>query len=90
MQAVALRVESRLVAINYKGRRIGQDHQRAQFTDHEIELMRRMYEEHPVGHRLHVGFRKLARIWGCSKTHVVEICTYLQRAQHPAKFKRVA
>jgi hypothetical protein len=89
MQAVAIRVEARLVAINYKGRRIGQDHHRARFTDHEIELMRQMYEEHPVGHKLHVGFRKLAVIWGCSKALIVRVVTYDLRAQHAAKFKRV-
>lgn len=89
MQAVAVRVESRLVAINHKGRRIGQDHHRARFTDHEIDLMRQMYEEYPVGHKKHVGFRKLAAVWECSKAQIVRVCTYAIRAQHAARFKRV-
>lgn len=79
----------RLVAVNENGSRIGQDHHRATLSDHEIELMRRMHEEFPVGHPEHVGYRRLATKFDCTKTAVRKICNYLIRAQTTAGFKRV-
>lgn len=89
MQNVADAIERRLVAINDKGRRVGEEHHKAKLSNNDIELMRRMYEEYPVGHPKHLGFSKLAKIFECSRTHVVEICTYQQRAQTVAGFRPV-
>lgn len=33
------------VLLNEKGRRIGESHANARYTDHEVELMRDLYEE---------------------------------------------
>ncbi len=74
--------------MNEAGRRIGEDHHMAQLSDHEVELMRELYEEYPVGHPNHVGYRKLSAMFDCTKTLARKICNYLLRAQHPARFKR--
>lgn len=79
---------SRMVAVNDKGLRIGEDHGRARLTDHEVELMRRMHELHPVGHPEHWGYRRLSAKFGVTKTLARKICNYLFRAQHAARFKR--
>lgn len=79
----------RLVAVNEAGQRIGEDHGRARLTDHEVELMRRMHEEYPVGHPLHVGCRVLAAKFGVTKTLARKICAYKVRAQVAARWKRV-
>lgn len=79
----------RIVAVNDRGSRIGQDHHRATLTDHEVELMRRLHEEFEVGHPQHVGYRRLATMFDCTKTAARKICNYLIRAQTTAGFKRV-
>lgn len=48
-------------------------------SDHEVELMRVMHEEFPLGHPEHVGYRKLSKIFGCSYTHTANICRYRRR-----------
>lgn len=50
------------------GRRAGESHPRARFTDHEIELMRTMHEE------LGYGYRRLGRIFECAKSYVAKVC----------------
>lgn len=39
----------------------GQNHPRAECTDHDVELCRLLYEEHPVGHPDHLGYKTLAK-----------------------------
>lgn len=50
-----------------RGRRAGEDHPRARFTDSEIELMRTMHEE------LGYGYRRLGRIFECHRTYVQKV-----------------
>jgi hypothetical protein len=71
-----------LVAVNERGCRIGQDHPRAKFSDHEIELMRRLHEEHGF------GYRRIAAKFNASFAYAGRVCRYLVRNQTPARFKR--
>lgn len=48
-------------------------------TDHEIELMRTMYEEFPAGHPKHIGQRKLAAIFCCSRAYAQNVVLYRRR-----------
>ncbi len=48
-------------------------------TDHEVELMREMHEEYPVGHPKHLGYRRLAKIFKVAKITVRRICNYQKR-----------
>ena len=77
-----------VVALNEAGRRIGEAHPRAVLDDVEIDHMRERHEEYPPGHPLHMGYRKLAKLFGVSKTAARKICTYAIRAQTISKFKR--
>ncbi len=45
----------------------------------EVELLRILHEEYPLGHPRHVGYRQLTRIFECSYTYVANICRYRRR-----------
>jgi hypothetical protein len=79
----------RLVGVNERGNRVGEDHQRSVLTDHEVDLLRAMYEAYPVGDPRHWGYWRLAKKFGISKTAVRKICHYSIRWQRPVIFKRV-
>mgnify|MGYP006954410394 CR=1 FL=1 len=46
-----------------KGRRTGQRHHQASASDHDVEMCRRLWEEHPIGHPSHLGYKALAKIF---------------------------
>ena len=50
-------------------------------TDHEVELMRVMHEEFPLGHPEHVGYRKLTAIFQVPRYTVRDFCLYRRRAK---------
>lgn len=50
-------------------------------TDHEVELMREMYEEYPLGHPGHLGYHKLSAIFQVSRYTVRDICVYRRRVK---------
>lgn len=83
------KITSSTVAVNNEGRRIGQDHPKANLSDHDVELMRALHEMYPTGHPEHFGYRRLSAKFGCTKTAARKICKYLIRAQITAKHKRV-
>jgi len=57
----------------------GEAHPKATLGDHEIELMRQLHEEYPVGHPKHLGYRRLAKMFGIAKTTVRHYCNYERR-----------
>lgn len=73
---------TKLVAVNDRGRRIGQDHPRAKLTDHEVDLIRQLAEEgmssYAIAEKFEINPRTARRIISCDK-----------RAHTPEKFKRV-
>lgn len=71
----------RMVGVNEKGIRVGEDHQRAKLTDAEVDQMRRMHEVDKI------GYRRLAAIFEVGKTTVRDICNYKLRCQAPIKFR---
>lgn len=75
--------KGKLVKVNERGLRVGEDHQNAKITDHEVELMRRMHEVDKI------GYRRLAKIFDLSKTTVRNICNYRWRCQTVVKFRKV-
>ncbi len=50
-------------------------------TDHEVELMRVMYEEYPLGHPKHIGLRKLSAIFNKPRSTVQDIVGYRRRVK---------
>lgn len=75
--------KGRLVKVNDRGLRVGEDHQHAKLTDHEVELMRHLHEVDKV------GYRRLAKMFDLSKTTVRNICNYRWRCQTVVGFRKV-
>lgn len=73
----------RMVGVNERGLRVGEDHQNARLTDYEVELMREMHEKEKV------GYKRLARMFELNKRTVVKICKYQVRNQVAATFRAV-
>jgi hypothetical protein len=74
----------RMVGVNERGLRVGEDHQNARLTDYEVELLRVMHEQEGV------GYKRLARMFELNKRTVVRICKYEVRNQNPSSFRAVA
>lgn len=51
----------------------GERHHNARYTDHEIEVMREMHEHHGF------GYRRLAKIFGCTRGYVRKVCKFQRR-----------
>jgi hypothetical protein len=75
-------VPKKLIGINEKGRRIGEDHPLARFSNHDIDLMQRLKDEG-------VSLRRIAEIMECSVDQVKSVSCGRRRGQYPARFKRV-
>lgn len=70
-----------VVAINEKGRRIGDSHQRARISNHDVDLMRELREEHGL------SYKELAEKFDVSESLVKQICNYRIRSQTPVRWK---
>lgn len=67
---------SRMIAVNEKGRRIGQDHHQAKSTDNDIELIFQLRE-------LGLSLRQIGDKLNLSHTQVHNILSGKHRAQIP-------
>ncbi|CUI38437.1 Uncharacterised protein [Achromobacter xylosoxidans] len=70
------------VGVNEKGVRVGEDHQRATLTDHDVELMRQLREEG-------IGYKRLAKMFDTSVRNVRDIVNYKRRVSTPTAWKTV-
>lgn len=73
-------MNKRLVGVNERGLRVGQDHQRAKITDRDVELIRQMHEDG-------LSYRLLAEKFEISKTLAFYICGFQRRASAAVRFK---
>jgi len=73
----------KLVAVNEKGRRIGEDHPRAVLTNHEVDMI---FELREIGW----GYKRLAAKFEVSKRTIRDILKGRRRAQSPDHFVRGA
>lgn len=73
----------RTIAFNEKGNRIGQGHGRAKLTDHEVDCIRELHEEHGAPYDLLLDW------FDVSKTTIASICRYEIRAQTPHDYKDI-
>lgn len=65
----------RTVAVNEKGKRIGEDHPRAKLTNHEVELIRQLHAE-GWG-----GYKRLGGKFGVSWAMVRDVVKGRRRCQ---------
>jgi ribosome-binding protein aMBF1 (putative translation factor) len=72
----------KLVAINERGARIGEDHQNAILTDAEVELVRDLHDKE-------WSYNLLAKKFEVSKSLIAAICRCERRAQTATRWKAV-
>lgn len=70
----------KMIGVNERGLRVGQDHQRAKLSDAAVELIRRLHEDG-------LSYRVIAEKFEISKAMVCYICTYQKRAQAAVRFR---
>lgn len=72
------------VAINDKGARIGETHQRAKLTDGDVDMIRELREGHGL------SYREIAEKFEVSKSLARQICRYQIRCQTPVRWKIIS
>jgi hypothetical protein len=72
-----------LVAYNEDGRRCGQTHHNSTIPDAVVNRLRDMHEDE------HVGYKKLAKLFGLHRDTVRKLCTYTRRADVPREWREV-
>lgn len=72
----------RIVKVNERGLRIGEDHQHATHTDAEIELARQLHAEG-------MSYKQLAEKFEVSKSTIAGWVKFRRRGQHPTDWRRV-
>lgn len=70
-----------IVGVNEKGLRVGEDHQHAQLTDHDVELMRQLREQEGI------GYKRLAVMFDSHVRTVRDIVNYKRRITTPTAWK---
>lgn len=75
-------MEPRMIGVNDAGLRVGEDHQGAKLSNHEVELIRRLREGG-------MSYRAIADKFDISKSMVFYICDYQKRVSTPTRFRRV-
>ncbi|CAB4198792.1 hypothetical protein UFOVP1324_19 [uncultured Caudovirales phage] len=79
------------MALNESGtQRIGEHHARAKLSDAQVEAIRDIYEKHPVGHPLHIGYKNLMKMFpGVAKRTLRDIVNYDKRNQWAGSWKKI-
>jgi len=73
----------KLVGVNERGLRVGEDHQHARLTDHEVELIRQLHEQG-------MSYKKLADKFGVGKSTIADIVKMRRRGQFAVSWRTVA
>ena len=79
--------DTRLVAINEAGLRIGEDHPRAHLSNAEIDLIHEL--RNPTDGAEPLSFGAIARKFEISKGTVFDIVNGRRRAQYASGFRRI-
>lgn len=72
----------KLIGVNGRGNRIGEDHPCARLTDHEVALLLEMREQG-------WGYKRLAVAFEISKSQARRIVKGEQRAQHAVRYRLI-
>lgn len=73
-------MNKRMVGVNERGLRVGQDHQRAKLTDRDVELIRELHEGG-------MSYGKIAVKFEVGKSTVQDICTFRRRASAAVRWR---
>jgi hypothetical protein len=69
-----------LLAVNEQGHRVGEDHQRAKLTNHEVDLIHEMRDQG-------MSFGQIAMVMDIARATAAKICSGERRSQVIARFK---
>lgn len=72
-----------VIAVNEQGYRIGMSHHNARISDEIVDRIRDLHEEE------NIGYRRLAQMFGLTRSVIQKICTYERRAQTPGRWKTI-
>ena len=72
-----------VIAVNEQGYRIGMSHHNARISDEIVDQIRDLHEEE------NIGYRRLAQMFGLTRSVIRKICTYERRAQTPDRWKTI-
>jgi len=75
-------MSKRLVGINERGLRVGEDHHNAKLTNDEVERIRSLRAEG-------IPYLRLAEIFEVSKSTIQMVCQYKRRAEIATDYKQV-
>lgn len=70
-----------LVGLSELDQRCGETHPRARLSDHDVDLIRELHEEHGLSYSV------LAEKFDSSKSAIADICRYRRRAIRPVRWK---
>lgn len=76
-------MEQRIVGVDARGNRVGEDHRLAVLTNAEVEVVRQLHETDGLTYEV------LAEKFGVSKSTIAGICQYRRRAQLPVAWRVV-
>lgn len=79
---------SRMVAVNDRGDRLGEDHPRAKLTNADIDLIRELADPQDGANPL--SYREIAEKFEVSKGTISDIVSCRRRACIPAGYRRIA
>ena len=71
-----------IVGLNENGRRIGESHPKCNLTDHEVDLIRELYEDG-------MSISEIARKFEITKSYTHDIVHYAKRCQTISRFKEI-
>lgn len=74
---------AKMIALNERGKRIGEDHQNARLTNEQVDRIRDLHEDHGL------SYGQLAAMYEVSKSMIAGICQYRRRAQTPFGWKKL-
>lgn len=80
--------DTRMVSINDRGDRVGEDHPRARLSDHEVALIRELAD--PLDGSVPLSHRAIAAKFEISRGTVGDIVSCRRRAVVPSGYKRIA
>jgi hypothetical protein len=78
---------TKLVGVNERGDRVGEDHPRAKLSDAEVDLIRELLD--PLDGAKPMSHRQVAAKFEISRGTVADIASCRRRAQVPSSFKRI-
>lgn len=71
----------KVVAVNERGQRVGEDHQKSRLTNEQVDRVRDLHELHDL------SYGQLSKMFGVSKNCIADICKYRRRVATPFGWK---